>query len=326
MRRRTRLFGAIMGAALPALGLTLSAALPAAAATGTAPKATLGIWISAEDSGNYSTVAGQHPNIANYYLAWGQSFPTAFIDKAHADGATPYIELEPWHAGPSWNETPSMVSIGNNTSADCGSSGTSSCKPWLDAIGGDVKKFGHPVIFTFAHEFNVSGQYPWSHGDSENTTPAQWIKAWDTVQADIDNNGGSQNSWWMWAPNAYTGGSTVPFTPWWPGANHVNMVGVDGYPQTQYGLDTFQELFGKSFTEMKSLTKLKIFISETDLAPETGTGGTQTVTAFVKAALSAGATGVLQFQDGSTPLSSKQWSELDAALGLSGSRRAHRSR
>lgn len=326
MRKRTRLFGAIIGSALPAIGLSLTAVLPAAAATGTAPKATLGIWISAENSGNYSTVAGQHPNIANYYLAWGQSFPTAFIDKAHAAGATPYIELEPWHAGPSWNETPSMVSIGNNSSADCGSNGTSSCKSWLDSIGQDVKKFGHPVIFTFAHEFNVSGQYPWSQGDSEHTTPAQWIKAWDTVQADINNNGASQNAWWMWAPNAYTGGSTVPFKPWWPGAQHVNMVGVDGYPQTQYGLDTFQEVFGQSFTQMKALTKLKIFISETDLAPETGTGGTQTVTAFLKAALQDGATGILQFQDGSAALSSKQWSELDAALGLSGARRAHKSR
>jgi hypothetical protein len=316
MRKRTRVFGAIIGAALPALGLSISAAMPATAATGTAPKATLGIWISAEDSGHYSTVAGQHPNIANYYLAWGQAFPTSFIKAAEAAGATPFIELEPWHAGPSWNETPSMVDIGDNKSADCGSNGTSSCATWLASIGSDVQKFGHPVIFTFAHEFNVSGQYPWSHGDSEGTTPTQWIKAWDTVQADIDNHGGSQNAWWMWVPNVYTGGSTVPFKPWWPGAQHVNMVGLDGYPQTQYGLDTFQQTFGRSFTQMKALTTLKIFISETDLAPETGSGGTQTVTTFVKAALNDGATGVLVFQDGTPAMSSKQWSELDAALGI----------
>jgi hypothetical protein len=34
-----------------------------------------------------------------------------------------------------------------------------------------------------------------------------------------------------------------------------------------WGLCNFQELFGQSFTEMKSLTSLPIFISETDLAP-----------------------------------------------------------
>jgi hypothetical protein len=313
MRKPTRSFGAVTASALAVLGLSLSPVLPAAAAARTAPAATLGIWIHAEDSGKYSTVPGQHPNIANYYLAWGQSFPTAFINAAEAAGATPYIEIEPWHAGPSWNKTPTMTSIGSNTSADCGANGTSSCLPWLKAIGKDVASFGHPVIFTFAHEFNVSGQYPWAYN---HVKAPVWIKAWDTVQADINNNGASQNAWWMWAPNADTGGTTRAFGPWWPGASHVGMVGVDGYPQPQYGLDTFQQVFGKSFSEMKALTSLPIFISETDLAPETGSGGTQTVTGFVKAALAAGATGLLQFQDGTPALTSAQWSELDTALGM----------
>lgn len=39
----------------------------------------------------------------------------------------------------------------------------------------------------------------------------------------------------MWAPNAYTGGTTIEPTPYWPGASEVDMVGVDGYPDTQYG-------------------------------------------------------------------------------------------
>lgn len=305
---------AITATALAACGLSLASAPPAAAVTGSAPRATLGIWISAEDSGRYSTVHGQHPNIANFYLAWGQAFPASFIHGAEAAHATPYIELEPWHAGPDYDKTPSMVAIGNNKAKDCGPNGTSSCEAWLDSIGRDVRALGKPVIFTFAHEFNVSGQYPWSHGDSEHTTPAQWIKAWDTVEADIDNSGGSKHAWFMWVPNAYTGGTTVPFKAWWPGKAHVNMVGIDGYPDPQYGLSTFKELFGQSFAEMKALTHLPIFISETDLAPETGKGGTQTVTQFVKAALADGATGLLQFQDGSPALSSKQWSELDKAL------------
>jgi beta-mannanase len=78
----------------------------------------------------------------------------------------------------------------------------------------------------------------------------------------------------MWAPNADTGGSTENFTAWWPGASHVDMVGLDGYPQSGsgWGLCNFQELFGQSFTDMKSLTSLPIFISETDLTPLSTTG------------------------------------------------------
>ena len=92
----------------------------------------------------------------------------------------------------------------------------------------------------------------------------------------------------MWAPNADTGGSTVNFTPWWPGASRVDMVGLDGYPQSGLGwwLCNFQELFGQSFTEMKSLTSLPVFISETDLAPlstsrDCNGGSYETITNFM---------------------------------------------
>jgi beta-mannanase len=136
------------------------------------------------------------------------------------------------------------------------------------------------VIFTWGHEFNVEGQYPWAAGDtgscgSTPCTPAQWVAAWNAVQAQIDSNGASQYASWMWAPNADTGGSTVNFTPWWHGLKRVDMAGLDGYPQSGpgWGLCNFQELFGQSFTEMRSLTSLPIFISETDLAPLSTTTG-----------------------------------------------------
>jgi hypothetical protein len=125
----------------------------------------------------------------------------------------------------------------------------------------------------------------------------------------------------MWVPNADTGGSTVNFTPWWPGASHVSMVGLDGYPQSGsgWGLCNFQELFGRSLTEMKSLTSLPVFISETDLAPLSTTqkcngGGYQTITSFIADLFSNGGDGILQFQDGTPALTSAQWTELDAAL------------
>jgi beta-mannanase len=250
----------------------------------------------------------------------GAAAALKFIDDAEAAGATPFIEIEPWHAGPSWNETPSIVAIANNRARDCGPRGTYSCAAWLASIGRYVKAFGHPVIFTFAHEFNVSGQYPWSVGDSEHTTPAQWIRAWDAVQVAVDRNGARQYASWMWVPNVDTGGTTSPFAAWWPGTRHVEMVGLDGYPG--WGNNTFQQVFGRSFAEMKKLTSLPVFIAETDLASETGSHGTQTVTRFVRAALADGASGLLIYQDGSPKMSSQQWSELDAALARTGDRAA----
>lgn len=293
LRRYPRIFTFL------AAGTTLAimTSLPASAA----PRTTLGTWTSAEDtSPTFVTVAGQHPNVANYYLAWGQPFPTAWAESAVKSGATPFIELEPWHIN--WTSAyPSMVAIGRGA-----------YNSYLAAIGKAVHKFAHPVIFTFAHEFNVSGQYPWSAGDAERTTPAQWVKAWDTVESVIMENGGRHWAWWMWVPNADTGGTTRPFAAWWPGKHHVTMVGIDGYPQPEYGLNTFAEVFGQSFAEMHALTKLPVFIAETDIAQAKPSIG-----AFVSAMKADGGSGVLQFQDGTRALTKAQWAELDKALRAS---------
>ena len=70
---------------------------------------------------------------------------------------------------------------------------------------------------------------------------------------------------------------------------------------------------------MKSLTSLPVFIAETDLAPlstteECNGGGYQSITSFIADLFQDGGDGVLQYQDGTTALTSAQWSELDTAL------------
>ena len=114
----------------------------------------------------------------------------------------PYIEIEPWHAA-RWNRTPSFQNIAasaDSADTDCtldGSSYDTSCATWLADIGRAVGQLARPVIFTWGHEFNVAGQYPWSAGDtgscgSSPCTPAQWVAAWNAVQAQIDGNGASR--------------------------------------------------------------------------------------------------------------------------------------
>ena len=118
------------------------------------------------------------------------------------------------------------------------------------------------------------------------------------------------------APNADTGGSTTDPTPWWPGSSHVDLVGVDGYPDTQYGsqFGTFSGEFGQTFTEIRNLGYTGgIFISETDLAPLDGSGY-QTIPQFISALCAAGGTGFLEFEDGTAAMTSTQWTEANTAL------------
>lgn len=121
----------------------------------------------------------------------------------------------------------------------------------------------------------------------------------------------------MWAPNADTGGSTQNFTP--VVARRIACRGLDGYSQSGpgWGLCNFRDLFGQSFTEIKSLTALPVFISQTDLAPlstsqDCNGSSYQTITNFISDLFSDG--GILQFQGGTTALTSAQRSEPDAAL------------
>lgn len=303
---------AVTAAALTALGMVTGSSFSQAQAQAAPPTTTLGIWTSAEDNGGYSTIAGQTPNVANTYLYWGSSFPTSFANQAQSAGATPFFELEPWQGvtqGSSGDcsysaNFPAMTTIGANGSA---------ITNYLNAFGSAIASFGHPVIVTFAHEFNISGQYPWAQGDCEGTTAAQWIQAWDTVRSDIDATANGL-AYFMWAPGADTGGTNQNPTRYWPGASQVDMVGVDGYPNTQWGQFTsFSALFGPVFSEIHAQTSLPIFIAETDLAPLDGSGY-ESISGFISDLCSSGGDGVLQFQDGTPALSSTQWTELDNAL------------
>ena len=273
------------------------------------PAVMLGTWTRAELDGGYSTIAGQRPNVASTYLFWGGSFPTSFASQAQAAGAIPFVEIEPWQGEGASNcgyafDFPAMTTIGANGAA---------ISSYLSAFGSAIASFGHPVIITFAREFNVPGQYPWAQGGCEDTTAAQWIKAWDTVRSDIDATAGGL-AHFMWAPGADTGGTTIDPAPYWPGALQVDMVGVEGFPDTQWGsqLGAFSGLFGPVFHEIHTLTRLPIFIAETNLAPLDGRGY-QSLPGFISDVCSNGGDGVLQFQNHQT-LSSTQWGELDKAL------------
>ncbi|WP_432832712.1 glycosyl hydrolase [Dactylosporangium sp. CA-092794] len=305
LRRRTT--GALLGVALAAIAMVVATAVSARSTTTPSkpapPAATLGIYKGGSAS------QGQHPNIVNEYYAWGDTSISALLNSARSQGATPFIEMEPWTQSSASNCTVSMSGIASNASSNV---------TYEKAIGTAIANFGHPVILTFAHEFNVSGQYPWAVGGGCNTSSSQWISAWKSVVTNVNSTAG-QNAYWMWAPNADTGGSTQSPAPWWPGGGYVDMVGIDGYPDTEWGsqFGTFSGEFGRTFSDIRGAGwSGPIFISETNLA-RLGSSGYESMTGFVNDLLNAGGSGVLEFEDpswGAPTMTSQQWTELDNAI------------
>ena len=313
---RARRLWAVLTAALVAVALVAFLPPSHARAQAAPPTTALGIWTSAEDGGSYSTVSGQSPDVANYYLDWGSSYPQTFFSRAQTAGATAFLEIEPW-INAQGNDTcsgsgPTMAAIGANGSA---------IQSYAASIGSAIASAGEPVIVTFAHEFNVSGQYPWAQSDCEGTTAAQWVSAWDAVRNDVDSTANGL-AYFMWVPNVFNGagGTVVDPTPYWPGAANVDMVGVDGYPQSEYGETTFANTFADTFSIIQGLpgestiAQPKIFVAETNFSP-LDSGSYESIPNMVSDICSNGGDGTLQFvgYSGEPNLTTAQWSELDTA-------------
>lgn len=271
--------------------------------------------------GNGGAAASQHPDVINTYIQFDPSssnFPTSFVNQAQSMGATGFVEIEPWEQTstdncPSNPQFPSMTTIAANGAA---------IKSYLNGWGTAIHNFGHPVILTFAHEFNIGGQYPWAEGDCEGTTPAQWVAAWKVVHDDVNATAGGLAEW-MWAPNVWAGGSNQHVAAYWPGASYADMTGVDGYAGfVENGTsfpNTFNTTFGETFNEIKALPGFntipdqEIWISETNLQ-DLGSGSFDSITKFINDDFAAGGGGFLEFEDGLPQMSAAQWTEANAAL------------
>lgn len=278
--------------------------------------------------------SGPTTNMSATYLAWGQDWTTygaSFIDKCNANSLIPFVELEPWNAGPNWNQTPTFDSI---TSGQYDS--------WLQQIGTFIASTGKDCWLTFAHEFNVSGQYPWSQGDSGSgpgggaLSAAQWIAGWKYVHDKI-NQTANGHAKWVWACSAYTGGTTISPAAYWPGASYVDIAAIDGYPSTRWdgpgqnpSLGTFAGQLQPTVTIIRNLGWTDpIFLSETNLhqmanggvdtsvSPSVSFGPGQDITSFVADMAAANVNAALEFEDAGWNLpemTSAEWTEYNSAV------------
>lgn len=269
--------------------------------------------------------SGPTTNMTAEYFAWYSGFETdvaSFISECSSNSLLPYVELEPWYASGSATVAVEFTSI----------TGGSYDTP-LEAVGTAIASSGKPCILTFAHEMNVSGQYPWSQGDTGSgpgggaLTAAEWITGWAYVKAKV-NSTANGLALWMWACSAFTGGTSISPAAYWPSSALPDMVGIDGYPSTQYGtnLGTFSGQIQPTVTIIRGLGWTSgIFISETNLAQMANgplVDGTQyppgeSITSFVANMYTAGISGILEFEDATwdePEMTSEQWDEYNAAI------------
>ena len=185
----------------------------------------------------FAAATGIQPKIALYYSAWNAGFNAGFAQTARQHGAYVFVQLQP--------DSVTLASVAAGDS-----------DAYLRRYASAVRQFGHPVILSFAHEMN-GNWYSWGAG---HVSPATFVAAWRHV-VQVFRDQGASNVTWVWTVNALNIGPKGALNPWWPGAQWVNWVGIDGY--YYFGTDSFDSVFGQTIAQIRTFSKAPVMISET---------------------------------------------------------------
>jgi Glycosyl hydrolase family 26 len=217
-----------------------------------APKPSQGGYVGVAEPGemssyqqidNFATSIGRKPNIVLYYSSWKEPFQTRFAAEVHRNGATLFVQISPGHAA-------------------LGAVASGRYDAYLRSYADQVRAYGHKVIIGFAAEMN-GDWYPWGY---QHTSPATFVAAWRHVVT-IFRQQGADNVTWLWTINVTEHG-TGPVQDWWPGANYVTWVGIDGYYYLRS--DTFNNAFLPTIAEVRIFTGRPILLSEVGIGQVAG--------------------------------------------------------
>jgi mannan endo-1,4-beta-mannosidase len=191
----------------------------------------------------FAAAVGRQPNLALYYSGTRERFQFAFAEQARAHGTVPVIQMEPRGI--------SMAAIAAGR-----------LDTYLRAYANSVREYKHPVIIGFGHEMN-GRWYSWGYG---HVRPATWVAAWRHVVT-VFRARGADNVTWMWTVNRAERG-TGPLRPYWPGAQYVNWIGIDGYLERPRS--TFGNVFGPTVAAVRRFSHAPVLIAETAVGAESG--------------------------------------------------------
>ena len=189
---------------------------------------------------SFARTANRQPNLVGYYSGWTQPFDVASARMLQAHGAVPFVQIDP--------TATSIKGIASGTYDD-----------YLRSYADSVRNFRHAVVIGFGHEMNASW-YPWGY---KRVPAATFVGAWRHIVT-LFREEGAQNVTWLWTLQAVEPG-TGPIASWWPGAQYVTWVGIDGFYYRPS--DTFASVFGKTITQVRTFTNKPVLLSEIAVGP-----------------------------------------------------------
>ena len=192
---------------------------------------------------SFAKAAGRAPNLIGYYSGWAQPFDMSFASSLRQHGIIPFVQIDPTDA--------SGAAIAHG-----------SYDEYLRSYADSVRDFGDAVVIGFGHEMNASW-YSWGY---QHTPAATFVAAWRHLVT-LFRKQGADNVTWLWTLEG-DGRSNAPVKDWWPGSSYVTWVGVDGYYYRP--TDTFESVFGRTITQVRTFTSDPVLLSESAVGPAAG--------------------------------------------------------
>lgn len=147
--------------------------------------------------------------VVNWFQAWETPFDGSLLASVAKRGAVPMVTWEPWNPAQRDDKVLERTLRGDFDRH---------VASWADGL----RQFGGEVWLRLAHEMNGTW-YPWGKAD-----PTLYVAFWRYVRRQVVRRGRAANARFVWCPNV-VGPTTTSLDRRWPGAAHVDLVGVDGY-------------------------------------------------------------------------------------------------
>jgi len=193
---------------------------------------------------DFTRAVGRQPNLVGYYSGWGEPFQASFAETVHEHGAATILQWDPTDA------SVAKIAAGGYDS-------------YLRSFADSIRHFGHPVVLGFGHEMNANW-YSWGYGQ---LPPSTFVAAWRHIVT-LFRSQDADNVTWLWTIQADEVG-TGPIARWWPGAQYVSWVGIDGYYYRPS--ETFSSIFGQTIAQVRMFTSKPVLLSEAAVGPTAGT-------------------------------------------------------
>lgn len=207
-------------------------------------------------------VAGAAPSIVLSYADFTAPPPIKGLEAVARLGADPVVTWEPWR----WLEDGQYDRAAFPLQSIADGAHDDYLYWWAESLAG----FRGTVYLRFAHEANGTW-YPWSA--TAGTQPSTYVRAWRHIHR-LFSEKGATNVKWVWAPNVSFPGSTS-IVDTYPGADFVDVVGVDGYnwgtarPESHWIAP--EDLFGPTLDELEAIAPGKpIVVTEVGSSEQGG--------------------------------------------------------